>query len=103
MPDTTPGNTTSEFTATKWTAILGAAAVVVGTLVDILTQLQPTLGGAQWFGPVLAILGFVGSVLATLGYTWSRTQVKVAAHTAAGDAAVAQSNADAAAANLGKA
>lgn len=59
--DTKPGWQTSEF----WLAL---AAMVVGSLL--------AAGVFPAAGAVAQVLGFVASVLATLGYTYSRAVVK---------------------------
>jgi hypothetical protein len=85
----TPGNQTSEFNVTKLTTILTMVATIVGILTDFLQSISVAMPGSKWIGPLLTILGLAGTVLTTLGYQYTRAQVKAAAHDAAGQVAVA--------------
>src|ERR1700737_205934 len=101
VPAVAPGVGTSEYAATKFAVYLGIAAAVVGLILDYLPALQSAVPGAsKWTGPVLAIAGLAASILATLGYQVTRTNVKVAALNAA--AAPSSVTAAQAAVNLGK-
>jgi hypothetical protein len=100
MADPTPGVATSEYAVTKLAVVLSILASVVGVVLDTLPQLQAAVPGAShWTGPVLAVVGVVGTVLTALGYQVTRASVKAAAHAAATAPAV---TVEAAAANLAK-
>ena len=71
------GKDTSEFKTTKWAMIASAGLPLVAMVIDSLTQ-SGLIENKVW----LALLGGVGSVLASLGYTFSRGKAK-AAETAA--------------------
>jgi hypothetical protein len=96
----TPGTQTSEFKVTVVATILSILATVVPTLISIFGDLQAKFPSWTWAGPVLGMLGIIGTVLTALGYQSTRAQVKEAASAAGAQVAVAQ--VDAAAANLGR-
>lgn len=72
----TPGKSTTEFFFAKLTTILSIVAFSVGIVADVLGQVSAAFPSLTWIGPVLNVVGVIGSVLATLGYTKSRTVLK---------------------------
>jgi hypothetical protein len=100
VPPPTPGASTSEYLVTKVTLALTIAASVVGVLLDVLQN--PAVAAFPWAGKALSALGLIATVLTSIGYQVTRAQVKVAAHDAAGQVAVANADANAAAANVAK-
>ena len=67
------GSETSEFKTTKWAMIASAGLPLVAMVIDSLTQ-SGLIENKVW----LALLGGIGSVLASLGYTFTRGKTKAA-------------------------
>lgn len=80
MADVTPGSGTSEFKFAAAVAVLGA--ILAGLSVS-LGQLQQILPEQQWISVAGVIVGGLMTLISSLGFSKSRTVVKVAASQAA--------------------
>jgi hypothetical protein len=67
------GSDTSEFATTKWAMIASSGVPLIAMVIDSLTQ-SGLIENKVW----LALLGGIGSVLASLGYTFTRGKTKAA-------------------------
>tara|TARA_R110002110_G_scaffold119338_4_gene293824 strand:- start:4649 stop:4930 length:282 start_codon:yes stop_codon:yes gene_type:complete len=79
------GSETSEFKTTKWAMIASAGLPLVAMVIDSLTQ-SGLVENKVW----LALLGGIGSVLASLGYTFARGKTKAAEAASVAQMAVVQ-------------
>jgi hypothetical protein len=71
-----PGSETSEFTITKYVYYAGLALDGIGITLEALKEQGVNFG---WLPTVLVIIGSLMVLLKALGYTRSRTMVKLAA------------------------
>lgn len=77
----TLGATTTEYAISKISLILSIAAFTVGIVADVLAQVSTAFPSLTWIGPVLNVVGVIGSVLTALGYTKARTLIKTSPYT----------------------
>ena len=75
IDDLTDGKNTSEFKLAKLVIFAGIAVDVVGALLEGLKHAGLDFG---WLPAAMIVVGTLASLLASLGYTRSRTMVKVA-------------------------
>lgn len=79
------GNTTSEFGALQNVKWLSWVSMIVGFAMTILPQILTAVEGtaaATYVGGAIMVVGFIGKVLATIGYNNGRVEVKKAASAA---------------------
>ncbi len=69
-----PGVETSEYALTRWTAIVAAGIAALGAIAAVVPE--SVLGGNKYVALAVMIVGVLGKVLVTLGYTKSRADVK---------------------------
>ena len=76
----TPGNQTSEFQVHQSTQILCYVAIIIGLVLEFAPAFTDKLTGNTGLivGAILQCLGVASKLLSSLGYTASRTSVKVA-------------------------
>ena len=72
-----PGNTTSEWKLTALVMMFGAALDAVGITLGALKD-AGVLGGGAWLPVTLTVVGSLMMVAKAMGYTRSRTLVKMA-------------------------
>lgn len=72
--ETKPGTKTSEFKLASLVIVIGLGLDVTAVLLQTLTEIGVS---APWFTQVLAVLGTLSTLVAALGYTRSRTLVKL--------------------------
>ena len=77
-PVASPGATTSEFKLTVVVMALGACLDGVSVALDAVQANHLVDPNAHWFAIALAVLGTTMTLVKALGYTRSRTMVKVA-------------------------
>ena len=69
-----PGKNTSEFSLTKWVIIIGTVLDLAGIVLEALKEQVH----AGWFPTVLVVVGTLMALVKALGYTRSRTMLKLA-------------------------
>jgi len=75
----TPGSQTTELKVTAISMVLSTLAMVIPTVITLVTDLSTKFPSWTWVAPVIGGLGLIGQILAALGYQNARTAVKVAA------------------------
>jgi type II secretory pathway component PulF len=75
----TPGSQTTELKVTVVSMVLSTLAMVIPTIITLVTDLSTKFPSWTWVAPVIGALGLIGQILAALGYQNARTAVKVAA------------------------